>query len=186
MKNYLLVLFALLMFAGCKETKKNEEAPVAPDPEQKEENNKLTSDNTIIYIKVMDDLPLPGEFGNQKTIYDYVILFDNHGNISSNDKVSITAFASPVYKNKKVKWIKSNDSNKEMKIKITKKSKSENKDFLKDKKSNPDGSIEFDIKVKDKNGNDFKKGNKEYYNIIIEINGKKYPPIDPVLEWHPQ
>jgi len=133
----------------------------------------------------MDGLPLPGQFKPGETIYDYVQLSDNHGNISSNNETSITAFTSPVFKNKKVKWeFQKNEKN--MKIKIKKKETSDNKELIKDKKDGEKGSVIYEVKAKDKDGKDFKEGDMEYYNIVITIDGKEYPPIDPVLEWHPQ
>ena len=165
MKNYLLVLFAFLLLAGCRSKYLTED-----------DNNK----HTFIYIKVIKEIP--EAIPDNNSIYDYIQLFDNHGNFAINNEDSIRNFTSPVYKNRKVKWKKSKGAatNRISRIEINPKSGSKN--FLQDKKIIKDG-IEFKVKAKDEKGVPFKKGDLETYTIIITINGIDYP-IDPIITYH--
>lgn len=168
MKNYLLLFFTFLLLVSCAS-----QFPETQDPD----NTK----NTFIYIMVLENIP--ATLPKDKTIYDYIQLFDNHGNFAINNKDSIEKFTSPVFKTKKVKWKKSKGDSADKISKIEINAKKGSKNFLKDRKIINNG-IEFKVKTKNENGDRFKSGEIESYNIEITINGTTYT-IDPALEYHP-
>jgi len=167
MKKYLLVLFAILLLAGC-----GSQFSAIQDPD----NTK----NTFIYIRVIENVP--ANLPEDKTIYDYIQLFDNHGNFATNNRDSIKKFTSPVFGNKKVKWKKSSSDQADKISKIEINAKTGSKNFLTDRRIINNG-IEFKIKTKNENGDRFEEGEIESYNIEITINGEEYP-IDPLIRYH--
>jgi len=74
MKNYLLVLFAFILLVGC-----GSQFSSIQDPDN--------TQNTFIYIMVVENIP--ATLPEDKTIYDYIQLFDNHGNFAINNRDSI-------------------------------------------------------------------------------------------------
>jgi len=135
--------------------------------------------NTFIYVQLIKEIPKPMPDG--KTIYDYIQLFDNHGNFAINNKDSIEKFTSPVFGKKKVKW-KNSTSNRENRIKFSQinlKIVGDSKDLLKGQSTSSNGA-EIVGEVKDSG---LISGDTETYSIEITINGNPYT-IDPILKFH--
>jgi len=168
MKNYVLVLFAFLLIAGSSRI-------MAQDFEQ--------TKRTIIYVKLRAEVPTDMPDGN--TIYNYIVLYDNHGNLAIKDQNLITNFTSPAFANgifnKKIKWkgVKSDfDPNYRPKVTNISKKSDENQNFtyLKNRKE-INGAIEYKVKKK------VPDQITESYTITIEINGETYT-IDPIIRYH--
>ena len=135
--------------------------------------------NTFIYVQLIEEIPK--SMPDDKTIYNYIQLFDNHGNFAINNETSIKSFTSPVFKGNKVKW-KNATSNRKNRIKflqINLKIVGDSKDLLKGQYTSSDGA-EIVGEVK---GSNLLSGDTETYSIKIEVNEKTYT-IDPVLEYH--
>ena len=193
MKNYLLVLFAFLLLAGCKEAKKNEVAPAAPAtptaPSADDENpQQFVPDRTVIYIRLIEEI---GPDVTNINIYDYIQLYDNDGNESQSNKQSIENFTSPIYSGRRVKWKNSNKSMQKIHVKtIIRKNQSDPELLVPGNESGNNSEVERKVRT---GQND---GAREHYAIEIRVkmpgdddqNDKKWKTfkIDPVLEWHPQ
>ena len=161
MKNYLIISLAIILLIACKNDKKTD-PPIAPEMENK---------NTFIYVRLIKEIPNDTVIN----IYDYIQLFDSHGNFA--EKTEIKLFTSTAYSGKKVKWRSAKNSVEKVKIKkIIKKS---GEDIL----ENGNISQDPDEVVRKINKN-LKKDDEEHYSIDIEINNEKYT-IDPKLRYHP-
>lgn len=191
MKNYLLVLFAFLLLAGCKEAKKNEVAPVVPS--EMDVNPQPTPllppvpDRTVIYVRLIEEIDSDVTNDN---IYDYIQLYDNDGNVSQSNRNSIENFTSPIYSGKKVKWKKSEKSMQKIHVKRIIRKKKEDPELL-DPGNESGNSSEVVRSVKTGKID----GAKEHYKIVIRVkmpkdvdeNDDKWKEfiIDPVIRYHP-
>lgn len=165
MKNYLLVLFAFLLLAGCKEAKKNEVAPPPPEPR-----------NVTIEVMLIKKVP-----EGVTDLKDYIQFYNSRDSVGSIIGKP-DEFTTIVYGGYKVKWKgKKFDTLKKPKIKLIKKEKGG--DFLNMKGNNkPNSADEIELSVKSKDSVTDKTEIK--YSIEIEIDTISYL-IDPILKWHP-
>jgi len=184
MKNYLLLLFAILLFVGCtneKESiqKKNlEKAHKTIDSITKDMKNfgpDLTPKDVTIEVMLIKEVP-----EGATDLKDY-IQFYNRGESVGSIIGKPNEFTTIVYGGKKVKWkgIKF-DTLKKPKIKLITKEKGG--DFI-NWKGNNKPSSDDEIKLHVKSKDSVTKTTDIKYTIEITINGTTYP-IDPILKFH--
>ena len=194
MKNYLLLLFAILLFVGCTNEKENIQKTNLEKAEKKldsvlEEVKKfgpnLTSRPVTIIVNLIQDIPNPLPKGD--TIVNYIQLVEgNSGSVIGNPKdFTVTVFAGQTvtWKGKKLPGITG------PKPRINSIIKKSGEDVLKpgsgtrvnsNGENNATGNdIRYTVKAKGK----LDLGTREQYSIEIQINGNSYT-IDPVLEYH--
>jgi len=166
MKNYVLVLFAFLLIAGSSRI-------IAQDFEQ--------TKRTIIYVKLIDKIP--PKIPEDQNIYNYIVLYDNHGNFADSDETEIRNFTSPAFVDrkfqKKIKWkgVKFNSNYRPI-IKNIKNKLNPDEDFrFLENRIEKNGAIEYKVKKK------VPDQITESYTITIEINGETYT-IDPIIRYH--
>ena len=173
------------MLAGCKEAKKNEVAPAAPDspvlgPPPLEPKN--VTIEVVLLQELPEDLP-------EEEIVNYIQLVDgNSGSVIGYP----TNFTVSVFAGKKVKWKgkklpgvsgqKPRIDSISMKVGIPNNvDLVENGQRINDE-NQQDNDLEFTVK------SNLNPGDMEHYKIVISFgqgNNKKSFPIDPILNWHP-
>ena len=143
----------------------------------------FAQNETTIWVKVLDVIP---ENVDTNTIYSYIQLSDNQGNVSLNTQASIQAFTTEVSSNGRVKWknAKGNGQNR-IKFENILPKDNEERDFLQYQVEAENG-FERVARVK----TSIKPGEEEQYNIWISIrSGTGWIPldfpIDPVMKLHP-
>lgn len=144
----------------------------------------FAQNESTIWVKVLDEIPLNV---TQETIYQYIQLADNQGNISLNTEASIKAFTTEVSSNGKIKWknAKGNGQNRIKFENILQKNNTEELNLLQYQVSDENG-FERVARVK----NTIEQETEEQYDIYISIrNGNGWQelgfPIDPILKWRP-
>jgi hypothetical protein len=188
MKNYLLLLFAFLLLAGCKEAKKNEVAPVDPTaPLLAPPPPTLVRENVTIEVMIVREIP---DNITQDEIVNYIQLYvanqnGKYGSILGNP----SEFTVDVFSNFWVKW-KGKKLNgipgANPKIdSIKMKDRAGNVNILdgNGRRTGPNNNdLEFDVL-----NSGVQEDSKEYYNIFIKVrigNEWKQFTIDPVLKYH--
>lgn len=183
MKNYLLVLFAFLLLAGCDQSKKNQQDLLNEKTEELESVLKkmkifgpdLTPRNVTIEVMLVTEVP------KGTTDLKNYLQFYNNGDSVGSIIGRPDEFKTIVYGGRKVKWKgKKFEALKKPKIKLIKKEKGG--DFLNWKgndEPNSNDEIELEVKSKDSvsDKNDIK------YSIEIDYDGI-IDTIDPILRYH--
>ncbi len=192
MKNYLLVLFAFLLLAGCDQSKKNQQDLLNEKTEELESVLKkmkifgpdLTPRNVTIEVRLIKKLPenVPVDSIN---INDYIQLVEgNSGSVIGNPK----DFTVIVYAGRTVKWKGKKlpgVSGQKPRIEsiIMKGNISNNKDIITNgRRVDGDNDMEFDVKQ------NMNLGDTEHYKIMISFGQnekKKTFEIDPKAVYHP-
>jgi len=187
MKNYLLLVFAFLLLAGCKEAKKNEVAPIAPAAPilAPPPPPPLVRGNVTIEVMIVREIP---DNITQDEIANYIQLYvDNqngkYGSILGNP----SEFTVDVFSNSWVKWkgrTLQGISGANPKIdSINMKDRPNNINILENgRRTGPNNDLEFDVLE-----SGVQEDSKEYYNIFIKVrigNEWKQFTIDPILKFH--
>jgi hypothetical protein len=158
MKNYLILVIALLLFFSCSQEKENK--------------------NTEIYVTVIKQIPTDSIID----IKEYIQFSDNRGNKPSLGD-SLEKFTSIVNPGKKVKWKEGKNSLQKVKItEINFKEIKGNINIL-EKKTMRDDSISGQVIGKVKKKRQVKDGSEEQYSISFEIDSENYT-IDPIIKFH--
>ncbi|MCA0933321.1 hypothetical protein LCM02_12735 [Lutimonas saemankumensis] len=191
MKNYLLVLFAFLLLAGCDQGKKQQNLLLQKTQELDSVLNvmeifspDLTPRDVTIEVKLIKQLPKEYLL-DTININDYIQLVEgNSGSIIGQPQnFTVTVFAG-----KKVKWkgkkLPGVSGQKPRIEAITMKDDvPDNVDLIANgTRIDGDNDMEFDVKQ------NMNLGDKERYKIIISFgqgNKKQTTTIDPVLNYHP-
>ena len=146
-------------------------------------NVSVFAQETTIWVKVLEEIP---QDVDEESIYSYIQLSDNQGNVSLNTQASIQAFTTEVSSNGRVKWknAKGNGQNR-IKFENILPKDNEERDFLQYQVEAENG-FERVARVK----TSIKPGEEEQYNIWISIrSGTGWIPldfpIDPVMKYHP-
>jgi len=192
MKNYLLILFAFVLLAGCNQSKKNQQDLPNEKTEELESVLKkmkifgpdLTPRNVTIEVRLIKKLPenVPVDSIN---INDYIQLVEgNSGSVIGNPK----DFTVIVYAGRTVKWKGKklpgvSGQNPRIESIIMKDDISNNKDIITNgRRVDGDNDMEFDVKQK------MNLGDTEHYKIMISFGQnekKKTFEIDPKAVYHP-
>ena len=193
MKNYLLLLFAFLLLAGCKESKKDQVPSIAPAAPGF--IKQLAPENVSIEVTLIKEIPEGTQLRRQDLAnYLQLTVKNSNGEYGSiiGDSNSFRQFTVDVFADKTVTWkgkSLAGNGNQRPKIdSIFMKERNGGKRIIPEKGERVNGGNQ-----PEKDGNDlrfkvnkgFNKGDIENYIIRITIMGQDNPiDIDPVLKYH--
>ena len=196
MKNYILVFFAFLLLAGCKESKKDQAAPVTPSAPGFIEQ--LVPENVSIEVTLIKEIP-EGTQLRRQDLADYLQLTvkNSNGEYGSiiGDSNSFRQFTVDVFADRTVTWKRKSlagNGNQRPKIdSIFMKERNGGKRIIPEQGERVNGGNQpekdgNDLRFKVNRGN-LNKGDIENYTIRITIMGQDNPiDIDPVIRYHPE
>ena len=193
MKNYLLLLFAFLLLAGCDQKRENQNNQLKKVEKEcdsvleevKKFGPNLNSRPVTIDVVLLKKIPDPLPKGDN--IVNYIQLVEgNSGSVIGNPKdytVIVFAGQTVAWKGKKLPGVSG------QKPRIDAIKKKSGKDVLEPgsgtRIDSTDQNMEKgnDIRYRVKGKGELQNGAEEHYNIEISINGTTYK-IDPVLKLH--
>ena len=185
MKNYILVFFAFLLLAGCKESKKDQAAPDTPPAPGF--IKQLAPENVSIEVTLIKEIPEGTQLRRQDLAnYLQLTVKNSNGEYGSiiGDSNSFRQFTVDVFEERTVTWKgKSLAGNGNQRPKIVSIVMKENggKRIIPEQGDPVNGN---DLRFKVNKG--FNKGDIENYTIRITIMGQDNPiDIDPIIRYHP-